>query len=109
MVEIFNNFERLGILPKVYGERYERNTYQTLTKDEFDKSLIKLQEEFDVTVEESPLFPLIYQTPNLLKKIKIKQKKYIKRKQYMYMLINCDRWNNKELRMFILYIQVTKK
>ena len=37
MIEIIKNLEDNGIIPQVCGERYERNTRQTLTKKDCEQ------------------------------------------------------------------------
>lgn len=74
MVEIFTSLEDVG-LPKIEGERYERNIHQTLSLNDFEYLTKKLSDNFDVYVEDSPLFTPLPAISNLIKVVKIKGKK----------------------------------
>lgn len=87
MTEIIKILEDKGVIPQLYGERYERNMRQALSKDNFDKLALQLNTNFDIHVEDSPLFPNLPITPNLLKIVEIKQKKAIFNKCHKYVYL----------------------
>lgn len=87
MIEIMKIFEDKGIIPQLHGERYERNMRQALSKEDFDKLVVQLSVNFDVHIEDSPLFPTLPITPNLLKIVEIKQKKAIFNKCHKYVCL----------------------
>lgn len=88
MIEIIKNLEDHGIIPQVCGERYERNTRQTLTKKDFEQLLKQLNCHSNIYIEEEPLLSNFPITPNLLKIVELKQSKSIFKMPLKYVYLN---------------------
>ncbi|WP_201290034.1 hypothetical protein [Erysipelothrix urinaevulpis] len=87
MTEIIKIFENKGVIPQLYGERYERNMRQALSKDDFDKLALQLSSNFDIYI--CRRFIIISKPTNNSKSVEnSRNKTKTKKKQFLTNVIN---------------------